>query len=40
MTMTVEDYMAAIPTVTKDQVAAAARSIRPHTSFFLKGVSA
>ena len=40
MGMTVEEYMAIIPTVTAEAVAAAARTIRPHTSFFLKGVSA
>ena len=39
MGMTVEEYMAIIPTVTVEAVAAAARTIRPHTSFFLKGVS-
>jgi len=40
MGMTVEEYMEVLPAVTKDQVAAAARTVRPHTSFFLKGVDA
>ena len=40
MGMTVEAYMQLIPTVTREDVAAAARTLRPHTSFFLKGVDA
>ena len=40
MGMTVEAYIQLIPTLTREDVAAAARTLRPHTSFFLKGVDA
>ena len=37
--LTPERYMEAVRTVTKDQVAAAANSLRLHTTYFLKGVT-
>jgi len=40
MGMTPEQYMEAVRAVTADQVAAAARSLTLHTTYFLKGVDA
>lgn len=40
MGMTPEQYMEAVRAVTADQVAAAARSLKLHTTYFLKGVDA
>ena len=37
--MTPAQYMAAVEAVTLDQVVAAAKTVTPHTSFFLKGAS-
>ena len=39
MPLTVAEYMAAVEAVTAEQVAAAARLITPHSSYFLKGDS-
>ena len=39
MPLTVSEYMAAVEAVTAEQVAAAARLITPHSSYFLKGDS-
>ncbi len=39
MKLGVDDYMAAVEAVTAEQVAAAARKVQPHSSFFLKGDS-
>ena len=39
MAMTPDQYMEAIQAVTLEQVAAAARTVKLHSSFFLKGVS-
>ena len=39
MAMTPKQYMDALEAVTLEQVAAAARTVRLHSSFFLKGVS-
>ena len=38
--LTVEQYYRAVETVTVQQVAAAAQTVRPHTTYFLKGVDA
>ena len=38
LSMTPEDYRRAVETVTKEDVMAAARSLRKHTVYFLKGV--
>lgn len=38
--MTLEEYRAAVEAVTAEQVAAAARTVRLHTTYFLKGVDA
>jgi len=40
MDMTIPEYMAAVTAVTTEQVARCAESIRSHSSFFLKGVTA
>ncbi len=40
LSMTVREYMQAVSGLTADQVAAAARTVKPHSSFFLKGVTA
>jgi predicted Zn-dependent peptidase len=37
MPLTVAEYMAAVEAVTIEQVAAAARTLQYHSSFFLKG---
>ena len=37
--LTPDTYMDAVRTVTKDQVAAASRTLQPHTTYFLKGVT-
>ena len=39
MAMSPDEYMNAIEAVTLEQVAAAARTVKLHSSFFLKGVS-
>ena len=39
MNMTVEEYMAAVRSVTAEQVSAAARTLKLHTTYFLKGVT-
>jgi len=39
MSMTPAEYMAAVEAVTKEQVVAAARSLKLHTTYFLKGGS-
>jgi predicted Zn-dependent peptidase len=40
LAMTVSEYMAAVESVTAEQVIAAAKTVRYHSSFFLKGVTA
>ena len=39
MKLTPDTYMEAVRTVTKEQVAAASRTLQPHTTYFLKGVT-
>ena len=39
LTMTPAKYMAAVEAVTVEQVAAAAKTVQLHSSFFLEGVS-
>ena len=40
LSMTVEEYMAAVEAVNAEQVIAAAKTVQYHSSFFLKGVTA
>ena len=40
LAMTVSEYMAAVESVTAEQVITAAKTVRYHSSFFLKGVTA
>ena len=39
MKLTPEEYMAAVETVTLEQVTAAANTVALHSTYFLKGVS-